>query len=137
MSKSQAAAAAEAASRLAAQPSVDPSAPSGAPAPETALEAWKRFLRADWLLNSITQNFVEPLVQFDSLPSRLAEVERDLAEGRIPRERLRIVEEELRAAQLWFADVSAALADADRSMRRLLTLVWERRKASGRGDPGA
>jgi hypothetical protein len=137
MSESQTAAAAGAASRLAARPIVDPPAPSGAPAPETALEAWKRFLRADWLLNSITQNFVEPLVQFESLPARLAEVERDLVEGRIPRERLRIVEAELRAARLRFADLSAAVADADRSMHRLLTLVWERRKAPHRGGPGA
>lgn len=105
-----------------------------APVPSPERLAWQRFLRADWLLNSLTQNFTEPLVQFESLPDRLAEVQRDLAEGRIPDERLRIVEEEVRTARLWFADVSAALEDADRRFERLLAAIWERRKAS-RGSP--
>ncbi len=111
-----------------------PSAPAAdstaSPALFPELLAWQRFLRADWLLNSLTQNFMEPLVQFERLPARLAEVERDLAEGRIPADRLHLVEEELRTAQLWFADVAAALEDTDRTIQRLLTVVWERRKAA-------
>lgn len=108
-----------------------PAAPDASP----DLLAWQRFLRADWLLNGLTQNFTEPLVQFESLPGRLAEVERDLAEGRIPEDRLRIVEEEIRTAQLWFAEVSAALQDADGRFQRLLTAIWERRKTSRARPP--
>lgn len=111
-------------------------AATAAEAPSPELLAWQRFLRADWLLNSLTQNFMEPLVQFEALPARLAELERDLAEGRITTDRLHIVEEELRTTQLWFADVAAALGDTDRMIQRLLTVVWERRKAArGIGGP--
>ncbi len=110
-----------------------PAASASAPSPE--LLAWQRFLRANWLLNSLTQNFMEPLVQFETLPARLDEVERDLVEGRIPAGRLSLVEEELRTTQLWFADVAAALEDADRTIQRLLTALWERRTAS-RGSRG-
>jgi hypothetical protein len=104
------------------------------PSPE--LLAWQQFLRANWLLNSLTQNFMEPLVQFETLPARLNEVERDLAEGRIPADRLSLVEEELRTTQLWFADVAEALEDTDRAIQRLLTAVWERRKAIRGGVRG-
>ncbi len=129
-----------AAEEPAARPAAGRTPATGSPAPSAELLAWQRFLRANWLLNSLTQNFMEPLVQFEALPARLAEVERDLAEGRIPAERLHLVEEELRTAQLWFADVAAALEDTDRTIQRLLTAVWERRKAArgigGRGGGG-
>ncbi len=111
-----------------------PASPASVPSPE--LLAWQQFLRANWLLNSLTQNFMEPLVQFETLPARLNEVERDLAEGRIPADRLSLVEEELRTTQLWFADVAEAIEDTDRAIQRLLTAVWERRKAIRGGVRG-
>lgn len=114
-------------------PSGEPIGPKeggAASAPSPELLAWQRFLRANWLLNGITQNFMEPLVQFEALPARLREIEHDLAEGRIPPDRLPIVEEELRTAQLWFADMAVALEDADQAIQRLLGAVWTQRKAA-------